>query len=80
MDGIVELAMIIKERDNPSVQGIGVGLVFLDEGALKVRFNGFTLDNTLYIKASHVGLVEGDSVIVIPSAGNQIYYIIGKVG
>lgn len=80
MDGIVELAMIIKERDNPSVQGIGVGLVFLDEGALKVRFNGFTLDNTLYIKASHVRLVEGDSVIVIPSAENQIYYIIGKVG
>lgn len=79
MDGITELAKILRERDNPPVQGVGVGAVVTAD-PLSVRFNGFVLDARNSVVSGHVVLEDGDSVIVIPSADNVKYYIVGKVG
>lgn len=80
MDAVTEFAKLFRERDNPSVQGIGIGVAIKVDGEIKVRFNGFLLDGSLYVTARHVTMEEGDTVIVIPSADNQTYYIVGKVG
>lgn len=112
MDGITELAMMLKARNNPTVQGVCTGSV-LSASPLKIAANNFVLEGDALIVAEHLlphkretsatvtqtavgdhgthnhavtdmtftdGLKPGDSVIVIPSADNQRYFIVGKVG
>lgn len=54
MDGITELANLFKERDNPSMQDIGIGKVTADPPEVSVKFNGFNLDRDMLVIPEHL--------------------------
>lgn len=53
MDAMTELAKLLKERENPSVQSTGIGTV-ISISPLKISLNSFILDKSNLFVAKHL--------------------------
>lgn len=54
MDAIVELAKMFQDRNNPTVQGIGIGKVISAPPKPMILFNGFQLDSSWLIISEYL--------------------------
>ncbi|MBO7747347.1 DUF2577 family protein [Paenibacillus sp. MWE-103] len=80
----VGVARLLKERDNKPPSGVALATVIspLPEMSLSLT-DDIILDTADLIVASRLYELElqaGDVVIVLPSEGGQIYYVMDKVG
>lgn len=82
----VELANIIKERNNPKPSGMIVGKVISGLPDLQISFGDeIILDTDQLVVANRLyslqaPLADGDMVIVMPDPQGQIYFVLDKVG
>ena len=78
MDGIAELAKMLKDRENGESYAPMVGAVIDDE--LRVAIKGkiiLTSNNLIWCK--HVVAAIGDNVLLLPTASKQKFYVIGVI-
>lgn len=91
MDQITELAKIIKARDNPTIVSMTTGIVISPLPNIVVKLNDIvTLDQTKLMVAEHIylhyeypgptWLQEGNEVILMPTADEQMYILLDRVG
>lgn len=82
MDGISELAMLFRERDNKEYMGPLVGTVVSPLPNIKIRIVEKILLTGRHLiiasKLTEMELQPGDEVILIPTTGSQRYYAIDK--
>ncbi|MWC26627.1 hypothetical protein [Paenibacillus sp. MMS18-CY102] len=80
----VEVAKMFKERNNPAASGATVATVLSPLPAISLSLTDeIVLDAEDVILSSRIGelsLAAGDLVIVLPSEGGQIYFVLDKVG
>lgn len=71
MSGIDEMAKLFKDRNNPSVQGICVGVVISPSPTLRITANGFILDKTNLVVAKHLNSTYATSETDIATHGSH---------
>ena len=54
MNAITEMAKILKERENPSIQGICIGKVISAPPQITIAVNGFILGSSNIVIAAHL--------------------------
>lgn len=90
MDGITELAKLLKARDNPQIPSINIGIIISPLPNIEVSLGNKIILNKdhLYI-SSHIYnhyknidetyLNANDKVMLIPTSDEQMYYLVDKV-
>ncbi|MDD2217947.1 MAG: DUF2577 domain-containing protein [Eubacteriales bacterium] len=78
MDSIVEMANLLKERNNPSMQGIGIGKV-IAASPLKIAFNSFVLEKDRLVIAKHLLAIYGTSDASITTHGSHAHTVSDKL-
>lgn len=82
-DGITELAMLLKQRDNPKgfevsiatvIQSRPLQLKLSDKIFLGKEYNNLIVSSTLYTNAPEIN----DSIIVLPMQNGSLWYAIDK--
>jgi hypothetical protein len=82
----VQLAGLLKDRENRPMPSTVIGMVVSGLPSITVSIGEeILLDADQIVVANRlyhlpVPLASGDSVILVPGAGGQIYYAIDKVG
>lgn len=78
MDGIKEMAKMMKDRENQTKLGIGTGTV-ISTSPLTINFQSLTLSNKNLVTAIPLNNLQiKDRLIIIPSEDVQTFFIIGK--
>jgi hypothetical protein len=87
VDGISELAKMLKERENKNFQGITRGKVISpspiviklgDKIILSTAKSNLIISETIKNKVLNAALNAGDEIILIPTADGQVFYAIDK--
>lgn len=94
MDGIIELAKLFKERENPSVIGLQIGKV-ISVNPIKIALgdkiildaDDLVISESAYYKYDLVNgvlnkvpkLKMKDKIILLPTNNEQTYFVIDKV-
>lgn len=80
MDGITELAKMFKDRNNPNILGVQIGVVVSPLPNLIIRLGEqILLDNEELILAYSLGtLIKDDEVILLPTTDNQTFFVLDK--
>lgn len=83
MDGITELAKLLKERENRDYLGPQIGTVVNPLPNIKIRMGEKILLTSSHLiiasRLTEIELQSGDEVILIPSTDGQRYCAIDKV-
>jgi len=75
VDGITELALMFKKRENQPVQGICVGKVLAPPPQLKITVNGFILENEDLVVANHLLATYTSSSTNIATHGDHSHTV-----
>jgi hypothetical protein len=90
-DGYIELAKILKERDNPNQNNLIIGQIISPLPQIKIRiYEKVILDKENLLISEHIyshykqeihekWLGIGDEVSLMPINNHQMYYLLDKV-
>lgn len=78
MDGIKEMAKLLKSRENQSRIGVGTGVV-ISVSPLAINFQALTLRSEDIVSSVSLSTLElMDRLIIVPSEDSQTFYVVGK--
>lgn len=75
MDALTELALLFKDRENPSVQDICVGKVLTELPDIKITVNGFILDKSRLVLAKHLINTYATTSTSIETHGEHLHSV-----
>lgn len=75
MEAVTELAKLLKERENISVQGIGVGKV-IGVDPVRIVFNGFILTGNRIVVAKHLVAAYSTTDARVGDHGAHVHTIV----
>ena len=80
-DGITELAMLLKSRDNKPTPSPGIGVVLSIGPDPRIRLNEYIIldrEQLVFSQQLANSMLVGDEVILIPVTDGQLYFAIDK--
>lgn len=78
-DGLTELALMFKDRDNKHPSSITTGVVVSSPPTPQIRLNELIILDAEELIFNSIATYEiGDEVLLMPSSDNQLYYVLGK--